>query len=133
MKINIKEYIYNIITMNTKTKSDKYIKERLEILKKIFSLLDFNENNNTFYLSDLDKNESLQKGILELETEIKKYFASSTWSGFSNINVKRKVLSIIRNLIKDMNYSIIPKRIFRKKEDISYRDTIYYIIKENKI
>ena len=67
--------------MNKKTKSEKYIKERLEILKKIFSLLYINEKNNTFYLSDLDKNESLQKGILELETEIKNYFASSTWSG----------------------------------------------------
>jgi hypothetical protein len=47
MKINIKEYIYYIINMNIKTKSDKYINERLEILKKIFDLLDLNENNNT--------------------------------------------------------------------------------------
>jgi len=114
-------------------KSDKFTNNQFDILNKIFDILDINDNNNTFFLSDLDNNIKLQNNILELENDIKTYFACSTWASFSNYNVKRKVLSIIRNLIKNMDYCVISKRKFRKKDNISYRDTIYYIIKNNHI
>ena len=116
-----------------KTKTELYTEERLNILNKIFEILDINENNNTFYLGDLDADENKQNQILELEIDIKKYFVCGSWACFANDNIKRKVLSIIKNLMKAMNFNIIPKRKLIKKNDISYRDTIYYFIKNNSI
>jgi len=116
-----------------KTKTILYTEERQIILNKIFEILDINENNNTFYLYELDSDEKKQNQILELEVDIKKYFVCGSWACFASDNIKRKVLSIIKNLIKDMNYSIISKRKLIKKDNVSYRDTIYYLIKNNSI
>ena len=116
-----------------KTKTELYTNERQIILDKIFKILNINENNNTFYLSDLDKDEEKQSRILELESDIRKYFVCGAWSCFNNHNVKRKVLSIIRNLVKFMNYNVISNRKIRKNDETQYRDTIYYFIKNNSI
>jgi hypothetical protein len=86
---------------------DKYDKERFEVLHKMFEILGINENNNTFLLHELDDNEEKQKQILELETEIKKYFICGSWSCFRTPDIKRKPLSIIRCLMKDMGFVII--------------------------
>jgi hypothetical protein len=116
-----------------KTKTELYTNEQQIILNKIFEILNIDENNNTFYLSDLDADEEKKNKILELESDIKKYFACAAWACFNNTNIKRKVLSIIRNLVKIMDYNVISNRKFRKKDDIKYRDTIYYFIKNNSI
>jgi hypothetical protein len=116
-----------------KTKTELYTNERQIILNKIFEILDINENNNTFYLGDLDADEEKQNQILELEVDIKKNFVCGSWACFANDNIKRKVLSIIKNLMKAMNFNMIPKRKLIKKDNISYRDTIYYFIKNNSI
>jgi len=112
----------------------RYESEQDIILNKLFIILNIDDNNNTFFLSDLDKDIEKQNLILELESDIKKYFICNKWPCFYHVNIKRKVLSIIKNLIKNKNYHIISKRKFRKTEqNISYRDTIYYLIKNNSI
>ena len=118
-----------------KPKTDLYTKEREIILHKLFKILNINEENNTFYLKDLDDDEDKQNQILELEVDIRKYFASAHWACFNNHNIKRKVLSIIKNVGKIMNYNIISNRKYRKCEETNtkYRDKIYYFIKNNSI
>jgi len=116
-----------------KSKDELYVENRIHILNKLFIILNINENNNTFFLADLDRDIDKQNEILELVVDIKKYFACSKWPCFYDCNIKRKVLSIIKNVIKKMNYHIISKRKFRKNVDIVYRDTIYYLIKNNSI
>ena len=50
-----------------KTNIELYTTERLNILNKIFEILDINENNNnTFFLKDLDNDEKKQNQILAL-------------------------------------------------------------------
>jgi len=116
-------------------KNDMYTKEREVILNKIFEILNINENNNTFFLSDLDSDKKIQNNILELESDIRRYFVCCQWACFNNKNIKRKVLSIIKNIVKIMEYSMISNRKFRKIENSKerYRDTIYYFIKNNSI
>ena len=121
-----------------KTKIELYTKEQEILLNKIFEILNIDEHNNSFFLGDLDKDKDKQNLILELEVDIKKYFASSLWPCFYCPNIKRKVLSIIKNLVKNMNYNIISKAKFRKnilltEENTRYKDTIYYFIKNNTI
>jgi hypothetical protein len=113
-----------------KLKAEIFEDERIQIAQQILDILEITDKNNTFLLHELDDNIDKQNKILELETNIKKYFAVSSWACFYNKNVKRKSMSIIKNVLKDMNYDIIPKRVIRKNNEIIIRDSIYYIIKK---
>lgn len=81
---------------------DKYDKERLEVLHKIFNILGINENNNKFLLHELDSDLKKQEDILALEPEIKKYFICGKWSCFKNPDMKREALSYVKHVVKDM-------------------------------
>lgn len=110
---------------------DKYTKERHDVLTKMFSILGINENNNTFLLHELDANIDKQNLILELEPDIKKYFICGTWSCFKDPDMKRRYLSFIKNMMKDMGYKLFSVRKFLKSDDnTSYRDTVYNVIKK---
>lgn len=64
---------------------DKYDKERLDVLHKMFEILGINENNNTFLLHDLDNDTEKQNQILELEppmTEYKQRLINQTLPGY---------------------------------------------------
>jgi hypothetical protein len=116
-----------------KTKTELYKEERLNILNKIFEILDINNDpgGNTFFLKDLDNDEKKQNQILELEPDIRKVFVCGNWASFACPNVKRKVLSMIKNIMKAMNYKMIAKRKLIKidNSDNKHQETFYYFIK----
>ena len=92
-------------------KSELYKKEQEEIVYKIISILDL-ENKTEYTLYELDKNEEIQKKIMELIPEIRKYYAFNNLKAVGEPNKrKRPWLSIIKNLLKT-KYNIIT--------DISY-------------
>ena len=81
-------------------KSELYKKEQDEIIDKIITILDL-ENKNTYTLYELDKNEEIQKQIIDLIPEIRKWFS---FNGIKAVGepskIKRPWLSIIKHLIK---------------------------------
>ena len=81
-------------------KSELYKKEQDEIIDKIISILDL-ENKSAYTLYELDKNEEIQKQIMELIPEIRKWFS---FNGIKAVGepskIKRPWLSIIKNLLK---------------------------------
>jgi len=92
--------ILSILTMPMRLKSELYKKEQEEIVNKIILILDL-ENKNTYTLYELDNNENIQKQILDLIPEIRKWFS------FNNLKAvgeptkrKRPWLSIIKQLTK---------------------------------
>jgi hypothetical protein len=92
-------------------KSELYKKEQEEIVDKIITILDL-ENKTEYTLYELDKNEEIQKQIMELIPEIRKYYAFNNMKAVGEPNKrKRPWLSIIKNLLKT-KYNIIT--------DISY-------------
>lgn len=100
--------------------------ERNIVINKLFDLLNINENNNKFSLHHLDNNTELQENILSLEPKIKKVFICGTWSCFKNNDFKRKPLSIIKCIMKDIGYNVLS---IRKKTN-GVRDTEYHIVKD---
>lgn len=108
---------------------DKYDKERLEVLHKIFNILGINENNNKFLLHELDNDKKKQEEILALEPEIKKYFICGKWNCFTDSTIKRKYLSFVKNVVKNMNYQIISTRRLIKEQ----KDTEYNVINKESI
>ena len=125
-----KMILYNI---GMPKRVDNYDNERTEVLNSLFNILNINDKNNMFSLKHLDNNSEQQTKILELIPNIKKYFICSKWSCFNQkvLESKRLYLSIIKNLLKNMNYIILPVRKHLKDNHIAYRDTIYYINKHN--
>jgi hypothetical protein len=92
-------------------KSELYKKEQEDIVDKIITILDL-ENKTEYTLYELDKNEEIQKQIMELIPEIRKYYAFNNMKAVGEPNKrKRPWLSIIKNLLKT-KYNIIT--------DISY-------------
>jgi hypothetical protein len=81
-------------------KSELYKKEQEDIVDKIVKILDL-ENKTEYTLYELDKNEEVQKKIMELIPEIRKYFSFNGIKAVGEPNkIKRPWLSIIKQLIK---------------------------------
>ena len=81
------------------------------------------DNEVTFFLSKMDKDEEKQNLIYELETEIKKYYICSKWACFNTAkDTKRKWLSIIKYICKEHGKKMETGNI--KYADGKY-DTVY--------
>ena len=88
--------------MVDKKKQVKYKKEQYKLLDKLLDILNYN-NDYTFYLYDLDNKIELQKSIIGLSSDIRKYYPSSSCMGGNGKNCKRPYLSIIRYILKFHN------------------------------
>jgi hypothetical protein len=87
-------------------KSELYKKEQEEIVDKIIKILDL-ENKTKYTLYELDQNEEIQKQILKLIPEIRKYYSFNGIKAVGEPNkIKRPWLSIIKHLIK-MKYNMV--------------------------
>ena len=105
-------------------KSELYKKEQEEIVDKIIKILDL-ENKTEYTLYELDKNEAVQKKIMELIPEIRKYFSFNGIKAVGEPNkIKRPWLSIIKHLTKT-KYNIESKD-FQFTEDGKYIRTHSY-------
>ncbi len=116
-------------------KKNKYVKykhlkfkdERLEILKKIYNILDINENNREFKSHLLDLDELKQKQILDLDEDIKKYFKVAAWPAYKNLNTERRYLSLVKYILKDMDIKYESMGCKLKYENRLVNTTIYTI------
>ena len=107
--------------------SEKFQVEREELCNKIIHILELKDN--TFLLSDLDKDEDKQNQLLALKEDIKKYFACSTISSFKpNFECKRPYLSIIRSILRKQNYTVENSDYWQKYENGLLKRTIKYKI-----
>ena len=97
-------------------KSELYKEEQDDVICKIITILDL-ENKHTYTLYELDNNEEIQKRIMELIPEIRKWFSFNNMKAVGEPEKrKRPWLSIIKNLVKS-KYAIDSKEHqFKNKE-----------------
>jgi len=111
-------------------KSELYKKEQEEIFDKIIKILDL-ENKTEYTLYELDKNEEIQKKIMELIPEIRKYYAFNNMKAVGEPNKrKRPWLSIIKNLLKT-KYNIVSSDYRMIDNGIDIRTHKYTFILKN--
>ena len=109
-------------------KSELYKKEQDDIIDKIISILDL-ENKNTYTLYELDKNEEIQKQIMDLIPEIRKWFAFNNMKAVGEpVRIKRPWLSIIKNFLKS-KYTIENKEHQFKINEKWIKSPIYIFTK----
>ena len=110
-------------------KVEQYNNERKQLLDKLFNILEINENNNMFSLYKLDNDIDKQNKILELESEIKKYFLCSRWTYFSHKKdreIKRTYLSLIKAIMRDMDIKMISSSLVKKYDDNTTKYETFY-------
>ena len=81
-----------------KSKSLLYEEEQEEIIGKLISVLELDEENSII-LYELDKDYDKQRNIMNLIPEIKQYFTTKNISGINKKKCKRPYMSIIRCLV----------------------------------
>jgi hypothetical protein len=109
---------------------DQFTNERKEVVQKIFNILEITPINKMISLKKLDEDNEKQNKIIELETDVQKYFISSQWNYFKNKNrdfFKRRYLSLIKAVMKDMNVKMVSSVINRKIDDGNIKADTYYI------
>ena len=110
---------------------DKYKIEREDICKKIIDILKL-DTNNSFLLSELDKDTEKQTAILNMKENIQKCFACSEISSFKpNFECKRPYLNIVRGILRKQGYTFISTNIDIKINDVVKRTKKYIILKNN--
>ena len=105
-----------------KIKKIRFIKERKEILEKIYNIIGINENNKMFYTHEIDNDEEKKQKIEDLIPDIKKNFSVSTWLCFNKSrNMNKKHISIVKYILKDMiiDYSSMPCKLKKNNKFIS--------------
>ena len=109
-------------------KSELYKKEQDDITEKIISILDL-ENKHTYTLYELDNNKEVQKQIMELIPEIRKWYAFNNMKAVGEPDKrKRPWLSIIKNLLKS-KYTIENKEQQFKINEKWIKSPIYIFTK----
>jgi len=98
-----------------------------EVLDKLFIILEINENKKTFSLKELDNSEEKQKEILGLEGEIKEAFCYSSWTCFRR-DIKRKWLSMIKYVMKDMEKNLISTNKAFKNDSGKFENVLIYTV-----
>ncbi len=108
---------------------EKYTNERKELLQKLFSILEVSENSNMISLKKIEEDVEKQKQIIDLETDIKKYFVCSRWNYFTNKHreLKRNYLSLIRSICKEMEFNMSSSTLIRKDINGKPKSETYYI------
>jgi enoyl-[acyl-carrier-protein] reductase (NADH) len=92
--------------MPTIKKEVMFKKEREEIIKQLLEIMKLDENNS-FYLYDLDNDTEKQQKLIEMKEDIAKFFSVGRVSAFNKNACKRPYLNIFRNIMKQHGYKII--------------------------
>lgn len=84
------------------SKDSQYIEERKQVLNKILNIIGITEDNTVFYFDDIEKNPDKIKQILDLESDVRKYFNCSGWTYFTQ-KPKKPYISLMKSVFKTMN------------------------------
>ncbi len=101
-------------TRNRPCKSERFTKEREEIIKELESIIGLNESTRGILLNDLEQNQDLRNYLKNMIPEIKKIYKCGTWNYFVRQHEKNTSdideISLLKSIFKDEKYKLISKR-----------------------
>lgn len=109
--------IDNTIEKKSRKKKDIFKEERNILMDKIFTILKVRENNNILYYNDITEDQ--KNKILELESDIKKYFRTATFPYYKDNkdkdNDNKNIMQLVKSLLKDENYTLGKMNVYVNK------------------
>jgi hypothetical protein len=100
-------------TIKKRIRMDKktyYVSEREQIVNKLLSLIDFDDENSVLYI-ELQNNNTLKKELQNMIIDIQKYYRCSSWGYFVSLKKEHKCneISLLKAILKDHGYKIFTK------------------------
>ena len=117
---------------NKLTKKQQFKNERDNIIDNLNNLIGIDENNNCFFLYELEKKEDIKKYLSDNIDDIKKYYKVGKWGFFSNDILKGKdnYIGLLRSLYLDSDYEIISKPKIATFDNIKKQYTMWDLRKK---
>lgn len=84
-------------------KKIKYEKERIELLNKIYHILNIEGYNRLVLNEQLTDNQEVIDKMLDLIDDVKRYFSSGRWVYFNTAHLNKSLIVLVKNILKDMN------------------------------
>jgi len=101
-------------TGNRPCKSERFEKEREELIKNIETKIGLTEEIRGIILNDLEKNQELRNYLKSMIPEIKRLYKCGTWNYFVRQHEKNTSdideISLLKSIYKDDKYKLISKR-----------------------
>lgn len=92
----------NLKKKNRPTKHKLFFNEQQALLKSLLDILGISGTNNIFYFEDIINDNQKTKQIMDLESDVKKYFTCGKWSYYTKI-VTEPIISFIKSILKATN------------------------------
>lgn len=96
-------------------KSVLFEQEQCAILNKIYEIIGINDNKKEFTLYELCCKPESIKQIIDMKTDIRKFFSASHWACFKDKNYKsnNEYIVLIRNIFKSLKvkYTVVSTKI----------------------
>ena len=109
-------------------KSQKYKTERIEILNELLQILNINKLNRVIIINDLEKDSDKINRIMNLKEQVRKCFTCKNYAVFKNeATTQHPHRSLIRLVLKEMNYDITIIRDHIKKNNTTTQWLLYII------
>ena len=106
----------------------KYPEEREAICNKLIDILGL-DGNGTILLTDLEQDIEKQTKILDMKSEIQKYFAVSGLAPFRpNATCNRPYINILRGILRRQGYTFESSSVITSLNDGKYTSTTKYKI-----
>lgn len=110
-------------------KSVLFEEEQRAILNKIYEIIGINETKKEFTLYELCSKPDSIKQIVDMKTDIRKFFSASHWACFKDKDYKsnNEYIVLIRNILKSLKikYTVVSTKI---KENNHFINTQLYKI-----
>ena len=103
-------------------------KERLDIVHTIFNILNLSDSNNSFILSDFNDSHHKKQQIIDLIPLIRKFFDCKQWNCIKDAKLKNREISIIRTVLKYMDFELSYKQKNKKLPNGKYDTKIIYFV-----
>ena len=118
-----------------RNKKQMYSVEREKMIEEMNEILGITEeNDNTLYLYELEKNDKIREYLKNNMSRIRKYHKTGTWGFFSNDELKGKgnYTTLLRTLYVDNDYEILSKLKINNFDNIKKQYTLLIFLKKTK-
>jgi len=117
-------------TRNRPSKSDRFEKERLELVSELEIMMGLTQEKRGVLLYDLENNDTLKTFLKDKVPEIKKLFKCGSWNYFIQKEDNRDDIGLLKSIFKTENYEIIMKKKTDERDSIKKQYSQIFFIKD---
>ncbi len=117
-------------TRNRPCKSERFEKEREELIKNLETKMGLSEEIRGLILNDLEQNNELKTYLKSIIPEIRKLYKCGCWNYFIQKEENRDEIGLLKSIFKSEKYKLISKRKFIEKDGLKKQYSCIFFYKD---